>query len=189
MVFGFNSEVNHEGTVYHVQSEVRNAERRLDTQVFVAGRCVGRLARPFASPPAVIEVADDPPANEGTLSEENIHDRLKEQHREVLAAIRTGGLDKLLAQSQPALEWLGVQTRSQAKTMVLRFRVDPAPVRVIARLESEGLATVAEAESSPDGIVELEFPFDSPRALEASLVIQTDAAGRNATQRFRLHRK
>ena len=35
MIFGFNTDIAAEGTVYHVQTEVREQERRLESQVFV----------------------------------------------------------------------------------------------------------------------------------------------------------
>src|SRR5205814_7164938 len=48
MIFGFNTDVKHDDTVYHVQSEAREAELLLQTQVFVRGRCVGKRATSYA---------------------------------------------------------------------------------------------------------------------------------------------
>jgi hypothetical protein len=175
MVFGFNSEVKCDGTVYHVQSEVRATESFLDTQVFVAGRCLGKLANPL-------------PAGE-TLSDESIHERLKEQHRHVLEAVRAGELEQLFPSASPLVEWLSVQTRADDKTMVARVRIVPAPARVVAQLELDGHMVPADAEPAADGIVELKFPFDGALAMEARLTLQTDASGRSFTQRFRLQRK
>ena len=42
MIFGFNTDIKHEDTVYHVQSEARENELTLQTQVFVRGRCIGK---------------------------------------------------------------------------------------------------------------------------------------------------
>ncbi len=39
MIFGFNTDIRHDDTVYHVQSEAREGEQLLQTQVFVRGRC------------------------------------------------------------------------------------------------------------------------------------------------------
>lgn len=49
MIFGFNTDIRHEDTVYHVQSEARESERLLQTQVFVRGRCIGKRAISYAA--------------------------------------------------------------------------------------------------------------------------------------------
>ena len=58
MIFGFNTDVKHGDTIYHVQSEARESEKLLQTQVFVRGRCVGKRAVSYANsaaqPPSVI---------------------------------------------------------------------------------------------------------------------------------------
>ena len=48
MIFGFNTDVKHDDTVYHVQSEAREGELLLQTQVFVRGRCIGKRATSYA---------------------------------------------------------------------------------------------------------------------------------------------
>ena len=49
MIFGFNTDVKHGDTIYHVQSEARESELLLQTQVFVRGRCVGKKATSYAA--------------------------------------------------------------------------------------------------------------------------------------------
>lgn len=49
MIFGFNTDIKHQDTVYHVQSEARESEQLLQTQVFVRGRCIGKRAVSYAS--------------------------------------------------------------------------------------------------------------------------------------------
>src|SRR5580704_7483703 len=85
MIFGFNTDVKHDDTVYHVQSEARESERLLQTQVFVRGRCVGKRATPYA------DKADD--ASFGDQQKEQV---LRDQHRLVLDSIRDGRLDSVL---------------------------------------------------------------------------------------------
>ena len=48
MIFGFNTDIKQGDTVYHVQSEAREGELLLQTQVFVRGRCIGKRATPYA---------------------------------------------------------------------------------------------------------------------------------------------
>ncbi len=84
MIFGFNTDVKHGETVYHVQSEVRQRARLLQTQVFVGGRCLGKRVFAFG---------------EG-FDEEQIHEALKAQHRLVLDAVKDGSVDQLFARAK-----------------------------------------------------------------------------------------
>ena len=85
MIFGFNTDVKHGDTIYHVQSEARESELLLQTQVFVRGRCVGKKATSYAPSPSQ--------AQSGDINKEQ---QLREQHRLVLDAIREGKLDGIL---------------------------------------------------------------------------------------------
>jgi hypothetical protein len=76
MIFGFNSDVKLGDTVYHVQSEVRQKERCLQTQVFAGGRCLSTRSAPLND----ADIAAEP----------QIQEMLREQHRKVLEAIRAG---------------------------------------------------------------------------------------------------
>ena len=94
MIFGFNTDIKHGDTVYHVQSEARKAEKLLQTQVFVRGRCIGKKASSYA------EAMEKP-----DFTEEHMHDLLKSQHRGMLDGIREGKLNEMLgldASGQPA---------------------------------------------------------------------------------------
>src|SRR5579871_5013248 len=85
MIFGFNTDVKHGDTIYHVQSEAREGELLLQTQVFVSGRCIGKRAKSYASKPG-----------EGAVGDAQKEQQLREQHRLVLDAIREGKLDSVL---------------------------------------------------------------------------------------------
>src|SRR3954470_7155256 len=91
MIFGFNTDIKHEGTVYHVQSEARKAEKLLQTQVFVRGRCIGKRATSYA------EMEQQP-----DFTEDHMHDMLKVQHRGMLDGIRDGKLNEMLGLDRPA---------------------------------------------------------------------------------------
>ena len=79
MIFGFNTDIKHEDTIYHVQSEAREGEMLLQTQVFVRGRCIGKRATPYA------EEAKSP-----DFTDQKKEQILRDQHRLVLDAIRDG---------------------------------------------------------------------------------------------------
>ena len=87
MIFGFNTDVKHGDTVYHVQSEARENELLLQTQVFVRGRCIGKRATSFAEQ-----------ASQGNFSDQEKEGILRDQHRLVLNSIRDGMLASILDQ-------------------------------------------------------------------------------------------
>jgi hypothetical protein len=86
MIFGFNTDVKHGDTVYHVQSEASPSNFQLLTTIFVQGRCLGKKTSSYANEEFPLEVP-----------EERVHELLKEQHRQVLEAIRAGQVEKVIA--------------------------------------------------------------------------------------------
>jgi hypothetical protein len=113
MIFGFNTDIRHEDTVYHVQSEARESEQLLQTQVFVRGRCIGKRAVSWAAAAGaavphervVNTGATDAPADQSAATHGSEHSGGKDQdkekllrdlHREVLDAIREGRLTEVL---------------------------------------------------------------------------------------------
>src|ERR1039458_9609931 len=88
MIFGFNTDIRHEDTVYHVQSEAREGEQLLQTQVFVRGRCIGKCAIPYYGA-AADGKSGVPAQNSGSNSNDQDQEKmLRELHREGLDAIR-----------------------------------------------------------------------------------------------------
>src|SRR5271165_3551849 len=121
MIFGFNTDVKHGDTIYHVQSEARENERLLQTQVFVRGRCIGKKATSYADRSGDIPCAD-------TQKEQ----QLREQHRLVLDAIREGKLDQALDRPAPEVlaavkelevEWLNYDSVHADRSLTMRLRV------------------------------------------------------------------
>jgi len=90
LIFGFNTDVKHGDTVYHVQSEARAADHLLQTQVFIRGRCMGKCASSYAEHSAA----------EG-FTEEKLHELLKAQHRRVLDAIKEGKIEDVIQPTHP----------------------------------------------------------------------------------------
>lgn len=109
MIFGFNTDIRAQGTVYHVQTEVREREQCLESQVFVSGRCIGK--RSTALPAESDEAA--------------IQELARAQHRWVLEAVRDGFVDEVLNQEtaeELVVQFLGAERVSDGGA-VLRFRV------------------------------------------------------------------
>ncbi len=86
MIFGFNTDVKHGDTIYHVQSEAHPNSQTLLTTVFVQGRCVGKKTSSYTNQ---VSLPD--------FSEHKMHELLKDQHRQVLEAIRDGNLETALS--------------------------------------------------------------------------------------------
>src|SRR5271169_2200062 len=98
MIFGFNTDIRHDDTVYHVQSEAREGEQLLQTQVFVRGRCIGKRAVSWAAGAGADAAADQSAAIRSTdhNKDQDKEKLLRDLHREVLDAIREGRLDSVL---------------------------------------------------------------------------------------------
>src|SRR5882762_10760882 len=87
MIFGFNTDVKQGDTVYHVQSEARENELVLQTQVFVRGRCIGKRASSYAER-----------LSDGNFTDQQKEQILRDQHRLVLDSIREGRVESVLEQ-------------------------------------------------------------------------------------------
>jgi hypothetical protein len=122
MIFGFNTDIRSRGTVYHVQTEVREQETRLESQVFVSGRCIGKRS------------AQLPPGNP-----DEIQEMARAQHRWIVDAVREGFVDEVLKQDvaeELAVQFLGSR-RISADEVLLRFRVVSGGLVVVsARVEA-----------------------------------------------------
>jgi hypothetical protein len=78
MVTGFNTDIKHQGIVYHVQTEPRK-DGSLETAVYVRGAVIHSLKNPCQ------EFLNSP-----EYSDENLKRLLEDQHRQVIARIRSG---------------------------------------------------------------------------------------------------
>ena len=76
MVFGFNTDVNHEGVVYHVQTEPRK-DGTLETVVYRRGEIIHKVTSPSG------QVND-------SSNDEEVRRVLEEQHRQVINRVRSG---------------------------------------------------------------------------------------------------
>jgi hypothetical protein len=193
MIFGFNTDIAAAGTVYHVQTEVREQEPRLESQVFVRGRCIGKRA--VVLPP--------------DATEEEIQELARAQHRWVVEAVRGGFVDDALNEtasnehgSKPnaldasnreqaeelVVELMGSQ-RVSAEHVVLRFRIlsggyVAGKAEVAARWKIESISGELETVFTNDaGVAEMRFALaEGPAELEVKARLE----GRETTRRFRI---
>lgn len=210
MIFGFNTDIKSGNTIYHVQSEAREHERLLQTQIFVRGHCIGKKAASYAQL-----------TNHPEFSEARMHEMLKSQHRETVESVRAGQIDEALSRVRPlhevlsemsgveisrptsapaaailSLEFLNSAPVLAGETVHLRFRVldGDKPVngaRLVSKVTSssnghEQEPVFAQAQTEGDGCGEIRLPISLDAAAEATVLIQATHDGKSAMKKFRL---
>jgi hypothetical protein len=184
MIFGFNTDIAAEGTVYHVQTEVREQEPRLESQVYVQGRCIGKRA--------MVLPCD--------ATEEEIQELARAQHRWVVEAVRGGFVDDALNDNTPTqetelkqetaeelvVELLGSQ-RVSAEDAILRFRVLSGGyvaglAEVTASWKIESVSVVLKSVFTNDaGVAEMRLVLPE---VAAELEVKARLEGRETARRF-----
>ena len=201
MIFGFNTDIKWADTVYHVQSEARKAEKLLQTQVFVRGRCIGKKATSYA------EMERQP-----DFTEDHMHDMLKVQHRGMLDGIRDGKLNEMLGLEQSgaashaggngtasaaeagglAIQWMNSGAVYAESSVVMQFAVTEKGVAVpgaqlTSRLNvAEDAPIYSQAVTDANGRAEMKIVLDENALREAAVLVQAKAGERTATRKFLL---
>lgn len=192
MIFGFNTDIRHEDTVYHVQSEAREGEQLLQTQVFVKGRCIGKRAVPYG-----------PGLDKGFQANDPDREKmLRELHREVLDAIRDGKLDTifdkrdspeaLAAVKELDLQWTNATSVHSGGALTLQIRVTDGGATVEgARLtlrfaRPDAPPYYAQVLTDSKGNAEMSVQVDEKLLADSSVLVQANFGGRTATRKFQL---
>ena len=193
MIFGFNTDVKHDDTIYHVQSEAREADLLLQTQVFVRGRCIGKRATPYA------EQAKSP-----DFTDQRKEHILREQHRLVLEAIREGRLQEvfdnrdtpeaLLAIKELDIQWVNAESVHAGEKLSVRLRateggIGVANARLTVRLARSNAAPFYTQLTTDNlGEAELVVIVDESSLADSSVLVQVNSSGRTATRKFQMRR-
>lgn len=193
MIFGFNTDVKRDDTVYHVQSEARENELLLQTQVFVRGRCIGKRAVSYSDKAAESDFTDQ--------QKEQI---LREQHRLVLDSIRDGQLDSVLdkrftpeslaAIKELDVQWLNAGSVHSDRKLSLQLRVTEGGAGVEgARLtvrfaRPDATPFYTQVVTSPEGEAELKIDVDESSLTDSAVLVQANYSGRTATRKFQLRK-
>ena len=204
MIFGFNTDIRHEDTIYHVQSEAREGEHLLQTQVFVKGRCIGKRAVPYGSSAAEGKTTaqNDSRDKDKDQDKDREEKMLRELHREVLDAIRGGKLDSifdkretpetLAAVKELDLEWTNAGSVHASGALTMRLRVTEGGVTVEgARLtlrfaRPDAAPYYAQVLTDAKGSAEMNVQVDEKSLAESSVLVQASFGGRTATRKFNL---
>jgi hypothetical protein len=193
MIFGFNTDIKHDDTVYHVQSEARENELLLQTQVFVRGRCIGKRASSYAEQ-----------ASSGGFTDQQKEQLLRDQHRVVLDSIRDGKLDTVLdkrdtpealaAIKELDVAWLNAESVHADRSLTMRLQVTDGGAAVqgarltvrFARPDAAPFYTQVLTDAA--GHADLVIEQDETALPDASVLIQASYTGRTATRKFRLRK-
>jgi hypothetical protein len=112
MITGFNTDVRHEGHVYHVQTEDRGTENPiLESLVYIGGTIVARKKTPYPRP-----------LNQDA-GHEALASLLKRQHQVIIAAIKAGRIEELIQHT------LKHQTLTDADEVISPFATARPPER------------------------------------------------------------
>ncbi len=203
MNFGFNSNVLVGGATYHVQTEDRGPSHPfLDTVVYMAGRVIYKRSasyEKFAS---------------GTQAEalaRKLHERLAQQHREVIAELEAGtlpihgkekappappaensgthdGFDLRLANPESWFEAGNVTLEIELRQKNSERRVGDADVEACLEHEKQRIPC-ADACTDANGCATLKFSMPPNVAEGSSLVVRAADGSRYGELRFRLKSK
>jgi hypothetical protein len=192
MIFGFNTDVKHGDTIYHVQSEARESEKLLQTQVFVRGRCVGKKAISYANS-----------TQEAGFGDSQKEQQLRDQHRLVLESIKEGKLESVLDKAESEaladIKQLDVQWENAASvhanrnlTMQLRVTESGAAVpsaRLTFRFARPDAAPFyTQAVTDATGNASISVAVEESALPDSSVMVQANHEGRTVTRKFLLRK-
>jgi len=193
MIFGFNTDIKQGDTVYHVQSEARENELVLQTQVFVRGRCIGKRATSYAER-----------LSQGGFTDQQKEQLLRDQHRLVLDAVRENRLESvfdrrdtpetLASVKELDVQWLNANSVHWENNLLMRLRVTEGGSAVPgARLtfrfsRADATPFYTQAVTDAGGNAEMKFAVDEAALPDSSVLVQASVAGRTATRKFRFRR-
>ncbi|SRR5579871_2552753 len=191
MIFGFNTDIKHDDTVYHVQSEARESELLLQTQVFVRGRCIGKRATSYAEQ-----------ASSGGFTDQQKEQILRDQHRMVLDSIRDSRLDSVLdkrdapevlaAIKELDVHWINADSVHSNQTLLMRLRVTDGGTaaqgaRITVRFARPDAAPFyTQVVTDAAGDAEMKIDANESSLPDASVLVQASFSGRTATRKFQL---
>jgi hypothetical protein len=202
MNFGFNSNVRVGKSVYHVQTEDRGPSHPfLDTVVYLAGRVVHKRSASYEDLTSGTA--------EGEALAQQLHERLSQQHREVMAQLEAGTLqlntpEGAATHRAEAASHKGIDVRllnpkswlaSGNATLDIDLRRSGSPeviggAEIAAFLEGEkDRATSYHARTDAKGRATLKFAMPATIADGTALVIRATNGALHGELRFLLKAK
>jgi uncharacterized RmlC-like cupin family protein len=187
-IFGFNTDVKHADTVYHVQSEARKSDLLIQTLVFMKGQCIGKRGVSYAQQ-----------VSHPDFSDQAIHELLKSQHKTVIDAISEGNMDSILGSAGEiqdvggtglSVKCVSIDAGVEASiTMHLQVTDGGQAVsgaQIISRAgNSSESQVIAQATTDAVGNAEMQIPLNEETRRESAVLVQATHGGKSATRKFR----
>lgn len=138
MITGFNTDVPHEGLVYHVQTENRRTDNpAFESLVYVGGSIVAKKLTPYSDK-----------LSEGA-TEETIASLLKRQHQVIIAAIKAGRIEELIQHTQKRRREAQLKPASAAPPAVAVEASMESPKQEIPIFTAKPSAPEVDAQPAP----------------------------------------
>ena len=188
-IFGFNTDIKHGETVYHVQSEARKSDLLIQTLVFVKGQCIGKRGVSYAQQ-----------VSHPGFSDQAIHELLKSQHKTVIDALTEGHIDSILGSSGEvqdvggaglSLKCSTIDVGGSESSITMHFQVTDAgqPVsgaQIVSRVgNSSDSAVIARSATDAGGNAEMQIPLNEQTRRESAVLVQATHGDKSATRKFR----
>ena len=153
MITGFNTDIEHEGVVYHVQTEDKGLDSPIILSlVYVGGTILASKRSPYEDLIAT------------GFSDEVLAERLKRQHRLICAAINSGRIDDLKKMSGRPKEAPSKQEEAVAVEQEVASEVESAPAEESFEIEYWPVAQEWTPPAAlPEDIAEVFEPGMEPR--------------------------
>ena len=188
-IFGFNTDVRHGDTVYHLQSEARKSDLLIQTLVFVRGQCIGKRGVSYAQQ-----------VSHPDFSDQAIHELLKSQHKTMIDAITAGHIDSILGSSGEvqdvggtglSVKCVAVDSGGPESSITMHFQVTDSGhavsgAEIVSRAaNSSESAVIARATTDAAGNAEMQIPLNEETRRESAVLVQATHVGKSATRKFR----
>jgi len=155
VITGFNTDIEHDGVVYHVQTE----DKGLDTPLILSLVYTGGTILASKRAPYTDLIAEG-------FSDEALAERLKRQHKLICAAIHSGRIDDLKKMS----------TRRAAKVHADEAQVDVGPVAQESVEEAVVSPVIGDSDTEVETADAAEFDLDDSATREFQVSREVDDA-------------
>jgi len=187
MIFGYNTDVKSGEVVYHVQTEDRGEKNPvIDSVIYVKGRIVDRRRTPY---------------NPAATTPERLQEMVKQQHRELVEAIRSGTYvmpeepPPAAPAPAPLLELSNARGIQQAGQLVFRLRVrdrssgQPLAGSLVQALVSPGEPDEMRCQATVDADGTAEIRLQAVYKEGTAVLFRATAAGAAEVLKYRLVRE
>jgi hypothetical protein len=188
-IFGFNTDVKHGETVYHVQSEARKSDLLIQTLVFLKGQCIGKRAVSYAQQ-----------VSQPLFSDQAIHELLKTQHKAMIDAITEGNINSILGSSGEiqdvggtglSVKCTSTEFGGDGSNITMHFQVTDlgqavSGAEIVSRTgNAADSPVIARGTTDASGHAQMQIPLSEETSRESAVLVQATYGAKSATRKFR----